>query len=339
MTTYCAKCGTQLPDGSEFCYRCGAPVPGAGGAAAPRPGSSSGPTATASPAPAAGGPVLAAAGVEELKCPSCGAPIKPTFGEMVITCDYCGASVTLGGAGWKEISKHSMLLLKVTDQNAALKSVHDYIDQGFFHRKDFEESKILESRLSYVPFWVMPASASTTYQYQAVATSVGATAGTIAASALLAGALGGGRRGGFMVMPIMAGPVVNPNRSETVSGQYEYPVVAVKAMSAYQPKDYQFDLAGRTFFDKKSIPDGTTILNGDLGEDAARHAAQAYVQQLQSEEVHKKHSMVSQLRTQVDISDGELLHVPIWYFHLDHKGVGIVILIDASNGRVIRTVQ
>ena len=118
----------------------------------------------------------------------------------------------------------------------------------------------------------------------------------------------------------MAGPVVNPTRSETISGQYQYPIVAVKAMSAYQPKDYQFSLTERTLFDKKAIPQGTPVLNGDLGEDAAQHAARAYVQQLQSEAAHKKHSMVSNLRCEVDVTDGELLHVPVWYFQFEHKG-------------------
>lgn len=328
MTVYCIKCGAALPDGAQFCFKCGAPTPGSSGAA---------PAAAPVPAAGGGGKSLGAAGIQELKCPACGAPIKPAFGEMVITCDYCGGSVTLGGDGWKEINKHTMLTLKITDRNAALKTVHDSMDTGFFNRKAFEEAKISEERLSYVPFWVMPASAATTYQYQAVATSVGATIGTMAAGALLGSALGGGR-GGYAVVPIFAGPVVNPNRSETVSGNYEYPVVAVKAMSDYQPKDYQFGLADRTFFDKKNIPEGTPILNGDLGEDAAHHSAEAYVQQLQSEVVHKKHSMVSQLKTQVTISDGELLHVPIWYFRLEHKGQNTVVLIDGHAGRVIRTI-
>jgi Double zinc ribbon len=327
---FCQKCGTQLPDGAQFCYKCGAAV---AGAATPPP-----PAAAAT----SSSPTIAPGGVQELKCPACGAPIKPTFGEMVITCDYCGGSVTLGGAGWKEISKHTMLPLKVPDRAAALKAVQAYVDQGFFHRNDFQESKVAEEKLSYIPFWVMPASASTTYQYQAVGTAVASTAGTVAASAVLGSVLGGaigGRRGGVAVIPIMGGPVVNPTRSETISGQYEYPVIAVKAMAAYQPKDYQFGLADRTFFDKKGIPEGTAILNGDLAEDAARHAAQAYVQQLQSEAAHKKHSMVSQLRTQVELSDGELLHVPIWYFRLDHKGQNTVVLIDGHGGRVIRTMQ
>jgi len=257
---------------------------------------------------------------------------------MVITCDYCGGSVTLGGQGWQAISKHTMLPLKVPDQAAALKAVHDFMDAGFMHHHEFEESKISEAKLSYVPFWVLPVSATTTYQYQAMAASVGATVGTMAAAELLGGALGG-RRGGMTVIPIMAGPVVNPTRSETISGQYEYPVIAVKSMSSYQPKDYEFSLAERALFDRKSVPDGTPILNGDLGEDSARSAANAYVQQLQSEAAHKKHSMVSQLQTHVDISEGELLHVPVWYFLLDRKGAKTIVLIDGHAGRVIRTVS
>lgn len=325
---YCSKCGNALADDARFCSKCGATIGGSGGSG----GSISSPAVTPSTP-------VAPTGTQELKCPSCGAPIHPVFGEMVITCDYCGASVTLGGAGWKEINKHTMLSVRLTDRNSALGVVKAYMDQGFMHRHRFEESKVVEEHLSFVPFWVLPASASTTYQYQAVAMSVGTTIGTIAAGALLGSALGGGRGGGgFMVMPIMAGPVVNPTRSATISGQYEYPIVAVKAMSDYQPKEYEFSLGDRTLFDKKSIPTGSPVLNGDLGEDAAQHAAKAYVQQLQSEEVHKKHSMVSNIQCHVDVSEGELLHVPVWYFQFDQKGEKAAVIVDAHAGRVIQTI-
>ncbi len=112
----------------------------------------------------------------------------------------------------------------------------------------------------------------------------------------------------------------------------------MKSMTAYQPKDYQFALGERAFFDKKAIPEGSAILNGDLGEDAARNAARAYVEQLQSELAHKKHSMISNIHSQVDITEGELLHVPVWYFSLDHRGEKTVILVDGNAGRVMRTV-
>jgi hypothetical protein len=328
---YCTKCGTSLPDDAKFCAKCGTPTSAVGGGV---PGGGAGAPAAAAPS---SGPSLAPAGAQELKCPTCGAPIKPVFGEMVITCEYCGGSVTLGGQGWKEINKHTMLPLKVPDQGAALKVVQGFVDTGFLRRHDYEESNLSDAKLSYVPFWVLPSSASTTYQYQAVAASVGATVGTMAAAELLGGALGG-RRGGIPVIPVMAGPVVNPTRSETFSSQYEYPVIAVKSMTAYQPKDYSFGLGERALFDRKTIPDGTPVLNGDLGEDSAKSVAKANLAQLQSELVHKKHSMVSNLHTEVEISDGELLHVPIWYFQLDRKGQKAMVLVDGHAGQVIRTV-
>jgi hypothetical protein len=322
---FCIKCGTQLPDDAKFCYSCGTAIPQGGGGA-------SGATASSASAPPSA-PPLAPAGVQELKCPACGAPIHPTFGETVVTCDYCGSSVTLGGSGWKEISKHSMLPLKVPDAEAALKVVHGYVDSGLFHRKDFEESTITSQKLTMVPYWVLPVAASTNYQYQDVAVGIGSTVATMAGSALLANALGGGR--GNTIIPIMAGPVVNPTRQETITGNYEFPVVAVKAMADYQPKNYQFTLGERTFFDRKQVPEGTPVLNGDLSEDAARNSARALVTQLQSDMAHHKHHMVSNFRTQVDVSEGELMHAPLWEFVLEHKKETRRILIDGHSARVM----
>ncbi len=322
---FCIKCGAQLPDGAKFCYSCGAAVPEGG---SPGAAGSSG-AAPSAPRP----PALAPAGVQELKCPSCGAPLKPMFGDAIVTCDYCGSSVTLGGEGWKSISKHSMLTVKVGTSEAALGVVRSFVDTGFLHRKDFEESKVTAQKLSMVPYWVLPVSASTNYQYQDVAVGVGATAASIGASMLLGEAMNRGQN--TVILPIMAGPAVNPTRQDTITGQYEYPVVAVKAMGAYQPKSYQFSLAERGLFDRKQVPDGTPILNGDLTEDAARNSARAYVTQLQSEAAHKRHRLVSHFQTQVEVSDGELLHAPVWEFVLERKGETRRFLVDAHSGRVM----
>ncbi|MFI5419295.1 MAG: hypothetical protein ACHQ2Y_10470, partial [Candidatus Lutacidiplasmatales archaeon] len=260
------------------------------------------------------------------------------FGEMVITCDYCGGSVTLGGSGWKEISKHTILAPKLTTAEQALSIVRGVLDQGLMHRNTFEESKVVEQRLSFVPFWILPVSASTSYVYTDVAVSVGSTVGTIAAAELLGAALGGRRGGGYIPIPIPMGSPVNASRQDTVTGSYEYPVVAVKSMSAYQPKNYEFALSERTFFDRKVVPQGAPVLNGDLGPDAAEHSARSFVMQLQSEEAHRRHHMVSQLQTNVEVAEGELLHVPVWYIALERKGVRSMILIDAHAGRFISTV-
>jgi hypothetical protein len=314
----CPNCQTVLPDDAKFCFACGKPI-----------------TAAPAPAPAAAAPT----GPVELKCKSCGAPLHPVFGEMVMSCEYCGASVSLAGGNWKEISKHSMLAPKLTAPDQALGVVRAYLDQGLFHKHAFEESKVVEQRLTFVPFWVVPVSASTTFQYQDIAVGVGSTVASIAAAEMIGSALGGGRRGGIAVFPVMmGGGAVNATRAGTVSREYEYPVVAVKGMSSYQPHDYTFGLSERSFYDPKSVPTGAQVLNGDLGEDAASHAARAFVTQLQAEEAHKQHHMVSSLNTQVEVSEAELLHVPIWYFLLDRKGQKIAILVDGHAGRIMQTV-
>ena len=272
-----------------------------------------------------------------MKCPNCGAPIHPVFGDMVITCDYCGSSVTLGGAGWKQINKHTLLTAKVTDRDSALRAVHDFLDTGFMHRKSFEESKIVEERLSFVPFWIVPVSATTNYVYQDMAVGIGGTAASIAGAELLGSALGGRRGGGFYPVPVMMGPPVNPSRSDTIVGTFDFPVVAVKGMTAYQPKNYKFGLEDRTLYDKKAIPDGAIVLNGDLGEDAAQHSARSFVTQLQSDAAHKKHYTVSRIETVAEVSEAELMHVPIFNFQLERKGVRTIVLVDAHAGRVIPT--
>ncbi len=180
---------------------------------------------------------------------------------------------------------------------------------------------------------MLPVTASTNYQYQDAAVGIGSTVATMAGSALLASALGGGRR--TTIIPIMGGPVVNPTRQETITGNYEFPVIAVKALADYQPKNYQFSLGERTFFDRKQVPDGTQILNGDLSEDAARNSARALVTQLQSDQAHHQHHLVSNFKTQVDVSEGELMHAPIWEFVLEHKDGTRRILVDGHAARVM----
>lgn len=327
----CPNCGAPLPDTARFCYSCGTPMKGA----APVPGGAPPPPPPPPPDPR---PTLAPAGVQALKCPSCGAPLSPTFGDMVVTCDYCGSSVSLGAAGWRAISKHSMLVAKVTDPATARAVVHRFVDTGFFHRNTFEESKVVEEKLAYVPFWVVPVSGTTNFTYQDIAVSVGSTVATIAAAEVLGGAIGG-RRGGFMPVPIITGPTVNPMRQDLISGSYEFPVIAVKSMAAYQPKEYAFQLGDRTMFDKKQLPPNVSVLNGDVGEDAAQGAARAYVTQLQTEAAHKRHHMVSQLTCQLQVTEAELLHAPIYTYVLERKGVRTTVLVDAHAEQIIRTIE
>ncbi len=331
---YCHKCGTELPDEALFCMKCGSNLSLGGGrqrsesktADKPRP--------------------IAPGGVTMLKCPSCGAPINPQFGEMVITCSYCSSSVVLGQEGWRSVQKHTMLPLGFPDREAILKRMHDMMIVGLLRRHLQDSSTLEEMRLTVVPFWVVPVSAKTSV----VASDVAAQAGTIATTAAIAGilgaAMGGGKgRGGFAgpaAAGVLLGSTIGRQGGQVKAFQannlYQFPVVAVKALSEYQPRDYAFDVDDRELFKAERFPKGVGIMNGDVGEEDASHQAETLVDQLQSDRAHSQYHMIQQIKTETEVGEAELLHVPIWFARYDHKGRKIVLIVDGHNGELINSV-
>lgn len=333
---YCPKCGTELPDTADFCMKCGTNIAMARGAAPP----------TAS-APAAA--VLAPSGAASLKCPNCGAPISPQFGEMVITCPYCGSGITLANAGWKGIERQTMLPIRLADPATVQSRIRDLLDRGLLHRHLAEESQLEEMTLSLVPYWIVSVSAQTSVLASDVAMEAGQIATTAALVGIMGGAMGGfgGRRGGMgFAGPLlagtmiggMAGPRQNPTKSYQFADTYNFPVVALKALMDHQPKDYQFNLADRTFFDVTKVPKAVKVLNGDVGEDGARYEAKALVTQLQSQKAHAQYHMIQQMHSEVDTGDVELLHAPIWFARYNHQGQTISLVVDANSGGVLNSI-
>lgn len=325
----CPRCGTALPDNARFCYACGAQLGGG-----MMPGGMQGGMAPAPPPPPP--PSAAPTAPKDLKCPSCGAPLQPGLGDAVLTCQYCGATVSIAGTGWKPVTQHSMLMAQLIDQDSALKVVRGSMDAGFFHGHRYEDSQLTEAKFVYAPYWIVPSTATTRFSCQNTGMPMGggqaATVGTMAASAFLGNMLSGGRGNAFV--PAMGGGQA-PMVQDQMSGNYQFPVVAVKGYTQYQPKSYQFNLAARQPYRKENLPGGATVLNGDVGESEAQQAAQAYVAEMQSEAIRKKHFNVSGVQSQVQVGEPELLHAPVWYFNLNHKGKPAVLLVDANASRVM----
>jgi len=348
---FCPKCGSQNPDGAVFCMKCGASLSGQ----PQSPQSQSAPKA----------PVLAPTGATSLKCPNCGAPIAPKFGEMVITCEYCGSGVTLGNEGWTGIQKSTMLPIKFADKDPMMAKIHELMDKGFLHRHVQEESTLQEMTLSMVPYWIVPVSARTSIVAANMLQQTAQTATTAALFGVVLGGFGGGFGGGgggfrprrmwspslppirlslgtarlgmFMGGGMMGGGG-GARKAEEMDNNYNFPVVALKALTEYQPKDYVFNLTDRTLFDVSKIPKGIPILNGDVGEDDAKNQAKTYVDQVQSQKAHDKYHMIQQLHTDMDVGDAELLHAPIWFARYDHKGERIALAFDANSGMLITSI-
>ena len=383
----CPNCGTPLPDGAAFCYKCGASVGRPGGAQGGPPGGRGG-APPGQTTQGYGGPqapqqgsaqVIAPAGATALKCPSCGAPISPKFGEMVITCEYCGTGITLGNQGWKDIQKHTMLPMRVTkDQVTSM--IHDMMDKGVFKHHLQEESTLEEMNATCVPYWIIPISARTSIVATDEMQQMAQTATSAALMGVILGGMGGGFGGGrgggrrrsfdmssllgpageMLSRPMSPGLVLGvlgrrtmfygggmgmgmggggARKTYELDQNYNFPVVGMKDLSEYQPKDYTFALSQRVLFDVSKIDKSIKVLNGDIGEDVAKAQARTMVDQLQSQKAHEQHHMIQQIHTDMDVSDGELLHVPVWFVRYDHKGKKYVFVIDGNSGAPINSME
>lgn len=127
-----------------------------------------------------------------------------------------------------------------------------------------------------------------------------------------------------------------PRKAVQLDQNYNFPIIALKALSTYQPHDCQFG-KNRELFDISKYPKGIKILNGDISEDSAKYQARTLVDQIQSQKAHSQYHMIQQISTEEDVSDTELLHVPIWFVRYDHKGTKIVLVLDANSGNVINS--
>jgi ribosomal protein S27E len=262
--------------------------------------------------------MIGAAGTLQLKCPGCGAPIVPKVDEAVITCEFCGGSIALGDSGWQNVKNHTMLSIKLYDKEKILVQAGAEMDKGLFHKHLQEQSKLEEAILTVVPYWIVPVSARTKVTFLWSETQ---------SSTFVSNPQAGGRW-----VNTGSGQVIT--KTEEVDENYDFPVVAVKALVEYQPKDFKFALTERTIFDSSKIPKSLRVMNGDVSEEAAKAQAKTLVSQLQYEKAHEAHKYhtIMQIDTQIEVSGGELLHAPIWHISYDHEGKKIVLVVDANSG-------
>lgn len=271
---------------------------------------------------------------------------------MIITCEYCGASIALGSSGWSNIEKQTMLPLKIRTADDATPLVRSMMDRGLLSRHLQESSTLEEMNLSIVPYWLVGVSARTSIVATDMVMEGAQVATTAALLGVMAGGLGGGnRRGGFGGggAPLLEGALLGsmmsrgmgggsgPRKAIEMNQNYNYPIVALKGLTDYQPRDYEFAITDRTLFDISKYPKGVKILNGDISEDSAKYQAKTLVDQLQSQKAHAQHHMIQQISSEEDVSDTELLHVPIWFIRYDHKGNKIVLILDGYSGNVINS--
>ncbi len=315
-----------------FCNFCGAQqgvIPQAAGAPVapgmPPQAQAYNPAAVAAPAPAPAMP-------QNLKCSSCGAPLKPSAGLAVVVCEYCGAATTMGAGGAAQvISKHFMLASTI-GQEQALTAGGQWLNQGLLRRKVAETSDVGNTVLKYVPYWVVPTTIVADY-VGTRGTGVAQMRSESTGKKLLGGAL----------MALNAAAMANQRNvqpqvtrvRDRIQVSKNIPVVAVRGYNKYQPDGgYEFNEAAKIEFDKRKSG-GAQVMDGDVTEAEAKQAAGGQAQKVAEREAKRRVDSLESIQVYPTMTDGELLHVPVFFVEYTHKGKAMFIAIDGNAGHVM----
>ena len=236
--------------------------------------------------------------VKEIRCPHCGAPIKFNPGEIVATCQYCGYTVVIE-TGEAFVFEHSMFLNEC-DESKVEKLVKEWMNSGFLKPKDLaKKSKITEKNLFYIPFWLIPVEATTTYKG---------------------------------IFERISPPIVKEGKIEK---KYEWVVLARKA-SEFPTKEYDIPLKGKIPFDFRRIEPYAKVLNSEIDEREAIEIAKQQIEEhhkfLAEQEVDK----IIEQKTEFEFGDAVYLHAPIWIIKYEYKRKNYVIFLDGATGQVIK---
>jgi len=236
--------------------------------------------------------------VEEIRCSHCGAPIKFNPGEILATCQYCGYTVVIE-TGKPFVFEHSMLLNEC-DKKAVEKLVREWMRTGFLKPADLaKHSKINQKKLVYLPFWVVPLNAKTTYKG---------------------------------IFERLTPPVVKEGKIER---KYNWLVLARKA-SDFPTKEYDIPLNGKIPYDFRRVEQYAEVLNSEIDENEAlsiaKQEVEAHHEFLAKQDVDK----IIEVKTEYSFGDAVYLHAPIWFIVYEYKGESYRIFLDGATGTVIK---
>ncbi len=270
---------------------------------------------------------------QNLKCNSCGAPLKPSAGLAVIVCEYCGAATTLGAGGAAQVVMKHFMLASTIGQEQALTAGGKWLNQGLLRRKVAETSDVGNTVLRFVPYWVVPTNIVADYQGTR-GSGVAQMRSDTTAGKVLGGALFALRAASTATQKGNVQPQVTRVR-DRIQVSKNIPVVAVRGYVKYQPEGgYEFNEAAKIAFDKRQSG-GAEVMDGDVAEAEAKQLAGGQAQKIAEREAKKRVDTLESIQVFPTMSDGELLHVPVFFVEYTHKGKAMFIAIDGNAGHVM----
>jgi DNA-directed RNA polymerase subunit RPC12/RpoP len=269
-------------------------------------------------------------------CSKCGASVSPSLEDLIVTCRYCGFTVSL--AGKDEIKVHSMLENQLYAQQA-VEAAQKYMDKGIFRSGVAREAQITNAKLRYLPFWTFPVATYTTFS--------GITGAGLAGEMRQVEAALSDKRASKLsrfgnLMKAGASAYIESqqknqgSRSVTLSfsSHYIWPILARR--SAITEINY-FDVpvVKKIPFDVGKIPSDAEFLNTEIKQEEAKLRVKAEAEAKERLIASGKVDTLQSCNMNITITDGELVHTPIWFVHYCLCGENYIILVDGSEGKIL----
>lgn len=236
--------------------------------------------------------------IREIRCSNCGAPIAFNPGEIIATCGYCGFTSVIETG--KAFTLEHSLILNEYDPNQVEKLVRNWMMSGFLKPRNLaRSSKILEKSLVYLPFWVVPVTATSTYKG---------------------------------VFERIAPPIVKEGKIEK---KYDWLVLARKA-TEFPTREYDVPLEGKVAYDFRKIEDFAKVLNSEIDELEAAEQAKQQVENHHQFLAKQDVDRIIEMKNEFSIGDAVYLHAPIWFIVYEYEGERYNILLDGATGAVIK---
>jgi len=236
--------------------------------------------------------------VQEIRCSNCGAPISFNPGEIVATCRYCGFTQVIE-TGKAFVFEHSVILNEYKPEQVDT-LVRNWMRGGFLKPGDLARaSKILEKNLMYVPFWVVPAKATSTYKG---------------------------------VFERLTPPVFKDGK---IKKEYNWLILARKATD-FPTREYEIPLEGKIPYDFKKIEGFAKVLNSEVEKDEAVEIARQQIESLHRFLAQQDVDKIVELKIDFEFGDAVYLHAPIWFIVYEYRGERYRIILDGSTGAVIK---
>ncbi|MGB9135432.1 MAG: hypothetical protein WCC63_07635 [Candidatus Bathyarchaeia archaeon] len=269
-------------------------------------------------------------------CSRCGAPLNVTQEDLIVTCRYCGFTIT--AVTREEVKKHSMLENRLLTQQA-VETAQSYMNKGLFRVGVSKDAQTTNVKLRYVPFWVLPSDADTSFSGTTGADVMGELhQAQEAVSDKRSGAL---TKFGKLVLAGASAYMESQQKDKkprtvsfSFSNHYVWPALARRTMIS-EISYYDVPAAKKIPYDAGKIPSDAEFLNIELSEEEAKALVRSEVEAKERLIASGRVDTLQSCNVKIHIGEAELVHAPVWFVHYTLRGENYVIAVDGSEGKVL----